>query len=222
MHNPEDLAATGYFDRGHPRVQAFVEETLAGVENGDVPRIRALYLAVRDEIPYNPYVFNTDGGSMRASDVLLHGISYCIPKAVLFGAVARAVGIPSRLALANVKNHLSTPKMIEWLRTDTFAMHGYTELYIEGAWRKATPAFDAGLCERLGVPPLEFDGLEDSMFQQFSADGSQFMEYLAMHGTFSDVPIKLILDGLREHYPHLASDGVTKRFMDWDASYRAT
>ncbi|MFT5355001.1 MAG: transglutaminase-like putative cysteine protease [Polyangiales bacterium] len=221
MPDPTFLRPTPYFDFEHPLVREFVELTLQGVQPGEVQRVRALYLAARDGVSYNPYVFDTDKGSMRASDVLIHRKSYCIPKAVLLGAAARSIGIPARLGLTNVRNHLSTPKMLTWLRTEVFAMHGYIELFVEGMWRKATPAFDRVLCERMGVPPLEFNGLEDSMFQQFSSDGSQFIEYLRDHGRFEDVPIDLILASLTEHYPHIADESVIQRFRMWDREYRA-
>jgi hypothetical protein len=33
--------------------------------------------------------------------------------------------------------------------TDVFVSHGYSELYVHGTWRKATPAINAELCEPL-------------------------------------------------------------------------
>ncbi len=214
------LAPTTYFDFDHERVQAFVAGALSGLDaapgettaaESEVARAQALYLAVRDGVRYNPYVFNTEGGSFQASAVLRHGKSYCIPKAVLLGAAARAAGIPSRLGLANVRNHLSSPQLLEHLRTDVFAMHGYIELFLLGKWVKATPAFDAALCERMGVRPLDFDGRRDSVFHEFTADGAKHMEYLDDHGTHADVPVKLILAELRRVYPHLVDAGMVGR-----------
>ncbi len=73
-------------------------------------------------------------------------------------------------------------------KSDVFAMHGYTELYLNDRWVKATPAFNQQLCELFNVAPLEFDGVNDSVFHPFNRDGEQLMEYLIDHGQFTDVP----------------------------------
>src|SRR5574341_322846 len=65
-------------------------------------------------------------------------------------AVARVVGIPARVGYADVRNHLSTPKLRELVGGDLFVWHGYAELHLEGRWVKATPAFNLTLCERFG------------------------------------------------------------------------
>jgi hypothetical protein len=82
------------------------------------------------------------------------------------------------------------------------AFHGYSEFLLDGKWVKATPAFNKGLCELLGVTALDFDGETDCLFQQYGADGeSQFMEYLADYGQFDDIPIDLFIQTMQEHYP---------------------
>lgn len=202
------LQDTRFFDYRQPAVQAFVARALAnaGQPEGDIDRAVALYHATRDSVRYNPYTFKTDANSFSASGALEAGQSYCIPKAVLLGAAARAVGIPSRLGLADVKNHLSSPQLLEYLRSDVFRMHGFIELYLDGQWVKATPAFDARLCQRMGVAPLDFNGREDSVFQPYTEDGQQHMEYLDDHGHFADVPVNFIIDTIAHHYPHLVDD----------------
>ncbi|PHQ15115.1 transglutaminase-like domain-containing protein [Marinobacter profundi] len=197
------LEATRFFDYDHPQVQHWLERQLEGVGEDPLERIRALYLAVRDQISYNPYVFRTDPATFSASYALESGETYCIPKAVLLGAAARAIGVPSRLGLADVKNHLSSPRLIEWLQSDIFRMHGYIELYLNGRWVKATPAFNAELCAMMNVEPLEFDGVRDSVFQEYTASGDAHMEYINDHGVFDDLPHQFIVDGLRRAYGHL-------------------
>ncbi|MGM0564278.1 MAG: transglutaminase-like domain-containing protein [Pseudomonadota bacterium] len=205
------LQETRYFDYQHPLVREFVERALGeagldGDRGDEVQRAVALYRAARDGIRYNPYTFQTSDESFSASGTLAAGQSYCIPKAVLLGAAARAVGIPSRLGLADVKNHLSSPQLLEYLRSDVFRMHGYIELYLDGQWVKATPAFDTRLCQRMGVEPLAFNGREDSIFQPYTEGGQKHMEYLNDHGYFADVPVDFIIDTIAHHYPHLAAD----------------
>ena len=199
------LKPTVYFDFDHPLVSEFAQERGEGaVDEFDLAQ--RLYLAVRDEIPYNPYVFSFAPETFKASYALEVGKSYCIPKAGLLAAVARYWHIPSRIGLADVKNHIASEKLIAWLRSDVFAWHGYTELYLDNKWVIATPAFDKSLCEKVGVQPLEFDGREDSMFQEYTADGQKHMEYLRYHGDFDDVPVEKIIDGFRQQYPHLAQE----------------
>lgn len=197
------LKPTAFFDYDQPDVRAWTEAQLQGVKADPIEQIKVLYLAVRDGIQYNPYVFRTDPRTFSASYALNSGETYCIPKAVLLGAAARSIGIPSRLGLADVRNHLSSPKMIEWLRSDVFRMHGFIELFINGRWVKATPAFNRQLCELMNVAPLEFDGVNDSMFQEYTESGEAHMEYVSDHGVFDDVPHDFIVSGIRSAYGHL-------------------
>jgi transglutaminase-like putative cysteine protease len=197
------LKPTAFFDYDQPDVRAWIEAQLQGVKADPIEQIKVLYLAVRDGIQYNPYVFRTDPKTFSASYALDSGETYCIPKAVLLGAAARSIGIPSRLGLADVRNHLSSPKMIEWLRSDVFRMHGFIELFINGRWVKATPAFNRQLCELMNVAPLEFDGVNDSMFQEYTESGEAHMEYVSDHGVFDDVPHDFIVSGIRSAYGHL-------------------
>jgi hypothetical protein len=94
--------------------------------------------------------------------------------------------------------------------TDLFVFHGYTEVWIDGAWRKATPVFNRELCERFGVKPLEFDGLEDSVFHEFDLSGRRHMEYIRSHGTFFDLPFDLMARAMREAYPNFGLDNAAR------------
>lgn len=200
------LLPSRFVDSDHPRVVEFAERSRG---SGCDPRAQAvnLYYAVRDQIRYNPYAFSLDPETLKASHALAAGESYCVPKALLLAACARHCGIPARLGLADVRNHLSTPRLLEMLRSEVFAMHGYAELFIEGKWVKATPAFNQELCRVFRVAPLEFDGRSDSVFHPFNADGERYMEYLQDHGRFDDLPLELFFGHLRQCYPHLFEEG---------------
>jgi hypothetical protein len=87
--------------------------------------------------------------------------------------------------------------------TDLFVYHGFTELWLEGKWVKATPAFNLELCRKFRVKPLEFDGRSDSIFHPFDADDRRHMEYLRERGSFADVPVAEIQRVFRESYPAL-------------------
>jgi transglutaminase-like putative cysteine protease len=193
-----------YVDSGHARVAAFARDA-AGQTTDPVARAVRLYYAVRDDIVYTPYCDFTDPDTFRASACLEKRGGFCVGKASLLTAVARAAGIPARIGFADVRNHLCTEKLRALMGTDTFVYHGYTDLYLEGRWVKATPAFDRGLCDKFGVKTLEFDGREDSLFQPFDRAGRRHMEYLRDRGTRADVPVAEIMAAFAEAYPGLTA-----------------
>jgi hypothetical protein len=86
------------------------------------------------------------------------------------------------------------------MRTDIFYWHGYTEMMLAAKWVKATPAFNIELCERFHLLPLEFDGLNDSLYHPFDAEGNRHMEYLNHRGTYSDLPLEEIIQTFRQEY----------------------
>lgn len=199
------LSPSRFIDSDHPAVVEFAVKhrgTSADLSDQAV----SLYYAVREAIRYNPYTFSRDPRTLSASFALASRESYCVPKATLLAACARHCGIPARIGLADVRNHLSTPRLIALLKSDVFAMHGYTELYLRGRWVKATPAFNAQLCELFDVPPLAFDGINDSVFHPFNRQGQRSMEYVVDHGQFTDVPEAFFFAHLQKCYPHLFDD----------------
>ena len=183
-------------------------------EGDDVTRAIRLYYAVRDDLRYDPYDIDYSPAGFSASHTLARGKGFCITKAAVLAAVARAAGIPARLGYADVRNHLATPRLIEQMGTDLFIFHGYTDLWLEGRWVKATPAFNIQLCEKFGVLPLEFDGHTDSIFHPHDAEGRRHMEYVRDRGTYDDVPYEEILATFREIYPRFdyASAGASGDF----------
>lgn len=197
------LCPTAYFDYQHPAVEALFSQLVA-----DNPRDLAveIYYLVRDKYLYNPYRFVEGKVSMTASYCTVHDQGYCISKASLMVALCRRAGIPARIGLADVKNHLSSPKLLALIKTDVFSMHGYVKMYINGHWLKATPAFNRSLCDKMGTEPLEFDGQQDSIFQAFTRDGQQHMEYLVDYGTFDELPYDFIMQNFQKHYPHLLAN----------------
>ena len=194
------LAPGEFIDSGDPGVQEFAGKATAGAGD-DVSRAVKLYYAVRDGILYDPYYGGEARRYFRASDCLRAKRGFCIPKAGLLAAGARCLGIPARVAFADVRNHLSTKKLLELMGGDVFIWHSLTELYVEGRWVKATPAFNLSLCQRFGVHPLEFDGRRDSLFHEYDQAGRKHMEYLRERGHYADVPYESILADLRKAYP---------------------
>ncbi len=199
---PEHLAATKFIDAEHPAVRRFAADAVAGATD-EHDRIRRLFAAVRDEIRYDPYSASAEADDYVASNVIARGSAYCVPKAVVLTATARSLGIPARLGFADVRNHLQSDRLRTLMGTDVFVYHGYSELYLGGAWRKATPAFNATLCARFGVAPLEFDGTGDALLHPFSGDGRRHMEYVRDRGVFADLPLQELLAALSSAYPGL-------------------
>jgi len=209
----EYLEPGRYVDSDHPAVLEFSEKNSSG--NSQRDRAVSLYYAVRDAIRYNPFLDFSRSEAFQASAVLQAGEGFCVGKAALLAACARAAGIAARVGFADVKNHLTTPRLAETMGSDLFVYHGYTELMLEGRWVKATPAFNLALCQRFRVKPLEFDGRADSIFHPFDADNRRHMEYLHDRGTHADVPVEEIQRAFREAYPkfyRLGADAAKESF----------
>jgi len=193
------LAPGRYIDSDHPAVREYAAAHVKG--KSDIERAVSLYYAVRDGIRYNPFLDFSKESAYRASSVLELGEGFCVGKSALLAACARTIGIPARVGFADVKNHLTTPRLRERMGTDLFIYHGYAELFLEGKWVKATAVFNRELCQRFRVKPLEFDGREDSIFHPFDEDDRRHMEYVHDHGSFADVPADRIQREFRAYYP---------------------
>jgi transglutaminase-like putative cysteine protease len=199
------LKPTYFIDSDTPSVVRFAEEH-AGPASGDVEKAVKLYYAVRDRIRYDPYRIDLSRPAMRASAVLEKRRGFCVTKAVLLAASARALGIPGRLGFADVRNHLTTERLQKMMQSDIFVFHGYIELFLEDKWVKCTPAFNLLICSRFGVGCMEFDGRRDSIFQPFDRAGNKHMEYLKDHGHFDDLPHGQLVAAFTKEYPLLYSD----------------
>ena len=193
------LAPGWFVDSDHAAIAEYAFWA-AGGATGEVELACRLYYAVRDDILYDPYGIPMARKDFRASACLARGRGFCITKAALLAACARAVGMPARVGYGDVRNHLTTRKLMEVMGTDLFVFHGYAQLWIDGRWVKATPAFNKTLCDRFGVKSLEFDGREDSLFHPFDVEGRKHMEYVAERGQYADIPYDEITAVWRDTY----------------------
>ncbi len=207
----EDLDAcrrpSEFIDSDSPRIRDYAHEA-AGDAKDDIEKAVRIFYKVRDGIRYNPYAFEPEPASFRASAVADAPEGFCIPKAILLAATGRALGIPSRLGFGDVRNHLNTEQLRKRMGTDLFVFHGWTEFHLDGKWMKATPAFNLSLCERFGVKPLEFDGRSDCLYQPFDVEGRRHMEYVRVRGAYVDLPYDEMVTAFKETYGHVrpASD----------------
>jgi transglutaminase-like putative cysteine protease len=176
-----------------------------------------LFYAVRDGWRYDPFKLRLDREAYVASSVHAAGHGYCITKAILLVAAARAAGVPAGIGLADVVNHLTTEKLKARMGGKTYFIdHAYAALHLDGRWVKAVPAFNIELCRRFGVRPTEFDGRSDALYQEFDAHDRRHMEYVKDHGVWSNFPYEKVAADFRAFYPPstYGEDDPGERFED--------
>jgi|AP95_1055475.scaffolds.fasta_scaffold40180_1 transglutaminase-like putative cysteine protease len=216
---PVYLEPTEFFDFDVEAVRDFAYESIGDEDDATAKAIK-LYYAVRDSIRYDPYRIELSRDLFKASNLLAIGSGFCLPKANLLIAAARAVGIPAAIGLSDVRNHLCTERLRRIMGgKELFLHHGYAVLYLDGTWVKAAPAFNIELCNRFDVLPTEFDGTENALFQQFDAKGRRHMEYVTDHGIWSDFPFDRIARDFSDYYPksffeNAARDDVNRKFEE--------
>jgi transglutaminase-like putative cysteine protease len=199
MSQDELCSPTTTIESDNKAVADFAALHTAGASS-EIKRATNLFYAVRDCIRYDPYHIDLTVNGMKASTTLSTGRGWCVSKAILLAACCRSIGIAARLGFADVRNHLSTDRMRRTMQTDIFYWHGYTEILLEDKWVKATPAFNIELCEKFRLLPLEFDGINDSLYHPFDADGNQHMEYVNYRGAYTDAPLDEIARTFQEKY----------------------
>ncbi len=183
------LRATSTIDADHEAIREKASELCAPCP-ADPERARALFLFVRDQIHYNVYMISTFLEDFRASTILERGVGYCVQKAVLLAALGRAVGIPSRLVFAKIRNHRAPAELRSQTGIDVLPSHGYMQFFIKDRWVNATPAFDRSLCERIGVPVCDFDGYHDAILADRDLTGKPYIEYVEKYEPQADLPFE--------------------------------
>jgi len=189
----EYLQATPAIEAEHPLIKAKAGELVEGAASPREKVLR-LFAFVRDQIPYNLFMISMHPDDFRASFVLESQKGYCVQKAVLLCALARAAGIPSRLVLARIRNHRVPHALRARLGRNEFPGHGYNQFLIDDRWVTVAATFDAALCARIGVPVVEFDGYNDAILPDKALDGGPYIEYLEQYGYFADLPLDFITE----------------------------
>jgi len=198
--------STYYFDYETDEIQELIKEyKTKGITKKEIAQ--QLYLKIRDGWTYYPYYFSFSKENFKSSYLAKKTQGQCVEKSILLISCLRALGIPARIHLAKVKNHIAVERLIEMFGTNELTPHAMVNIYLNGKWLKASPAFNKKLCEKSNVPVLDFDGENDSVFQKYDALGNVFMEYIEDYGHFEDVPTDFIFNNIKQHYPML-----TERF----------
>ena len=205
--SPEDRALytqeTHFFNFSHPDLAAFVKEHMPKEGASEQEIVEALYTAVRDHWRYNAYLIHLSEEEWRAGSMMQKKDAHCLDKAAILISCLRAAGIPARLRLAKVKNHIAVERLVEFLGNDVLVPHGYVEAWLDGKWLELTPAFNKELCQVLKVPVMEFDPVNGTKFQAYNLENDQFMEYLEEYGHYDELPIDFILKVFYETYPNV-------------------
>lgn len=196
------LASSYYFDFHEDILQELISDSTSK-SLSDKEKAIIMYRKVRDHWKYDPYRISLAKESYRASKIAEKSSGNCVEKSILLIACLRALGIPARLHLGKVKNHIAVERLIEKFGSNELTPHGMVNVYLNNKWLKMSPAFNTSLCEKFNVEPLEFDGENHSFLQQYNSEGSLFMEYLEDYGHFEDVPLDFMKRNIKEHYPHI-------------------
>jgi Transglutaminase-like superfamily len=194
------LRPTEFLDHESPAVREFTGKVLDGVQDTPAAKAEALYYAVRDGVFYEVYGTDISRRGLRASSVIAAGQGFCLQKSVLYAAAVRAAGIPSRIVVTEVRNHLASDRMRRMVGGEVF-VHLLNSVHLDGRWVRTTPVFNKMLCRLYGMATLEFDPRHDSQHHPFDREGRRTMEFLREHGEFDDLPYEWLLALMREKHP---------------------
>jgi hypothetical protein len=195
------LKPTEFFDFDKPKVRSKAFEITKGLKTQKEQAI-ALFYWVRDEIKYNMKLFIPSiKNNFKASKVLQKRQGFCVSKSILLSSLARVLGIPARIHLVDLINHLISQKIINFMGTNVMYYHGFSEFYLNNKWIKLTPSFDKETAIKGGfLPMVEFDGDHDAVFPPYDINGKKFGEYVGDRGIHADLPLNKIDEVFREKY----------------------
>ncbi len=181
------LRPTAVIESDHPLITALADRLTANASD-PAERARRLFEHTRDSIAYTVRAPFHLLEHYRATGILARGSGYCVQKSIVLVALARAARIPARLVFADIVNQRIPDGLAEAMGSCKFVWHCYTELHLGGRWLQATPSFDRALCERHAFPLVRFDGTRDAILPPVDEQGRPFVEYLAHHGSYPDLP----------------------------------
>lgn len=193
------LTPTEVIDSDHPSIIGYARKKTDNAQD-DISKTCALFVAVRDEIKYDPLTYFYLKSHYQASQVLERKSGYCVSKSCLLCALGRAVNIPSRIGLADIRNYGASQEIVELMGTNIFTYHGFVEFFLNDRWVKATPAFDRSVYPKHNIPLMSFDGNNDAIFPAHDLKGNLYVEYIKYHGTYADLPLDDLVQGFRKIY----------------------
>lgn len=84
------------------------------------------------------------------------------------------------------------PHIYEKLGVNVFPRHGYNQFYIGDRWVSAAATFDKTLCDRNGLPAVQFDGTTDAVLPEQDLQGHPYIEYMERFPPSADLPFDWI------------------------------
>ena len=212
MHDMEKyLKSTTFIDFDDESVR---DRAVALARDLDTDRDKAVafYYFVRDGIRHDPYAPTYEMEAYRASTTLARGTGNCEHKSVLLATLCRVSGIPARLGYVDVRDYRLSEKFRRMLGGNNWLpQHGYVEIYIDGEWFHACPAYDLDTCRKHGFVPVEFDGTCDVKDPPFNVEGNPHIEHVRDHGCFADLPWDWMFEYRRKWVDGMGTDW--KEFM---------
>ena len=194
------LEPTYYIDSNSDSVINLAHKITKNVEDNKKKAIKIFYWT-RDAIYYDPYEsFVSNKSWYKASSTIERRKGWCVQKAVVLAALGRAIGIPTRLHFADIRNYKISEKQLKIMNTDIFIYHGYTDLFINNKWVKATPAFNKELCEKFELPTVEFDGKNDAVLSTHTLKDEKYIEYINDRGAEIDFPFEKMFNIILNFY----------------------
>ena len=196
------LRPTKIIDSNSPLIRRKAEEILSGSYSKKDLAIKIFYF-VRDRIKYYVLAEYFNLKSYKASETLKRGWGYCVQKAILLVALARATDIPARICFADIINHSLPEHIYDLLKTNVFVYHGYAEIFLKNKWIKLTPIFDRETLNKMKIGDMKFNGEDDVMLPSYNEEGERLFEYIGGRGCYSDLPYKDLVDEFRKIYKFL-------------------
>ena len=194
------LAPTHYVDAAHPAVGECVARL--GLRDGaPAARAAALFRFVRDEVRYE-FMAKMTPEEYLASTVLRDGRGFCVQKAVLLCALARAARIPCALVLSDLVDHSLSPRIARALGTNVMFHHGLNALHVEGRWLLVDASLSPDVTARKGYRVVEFDGTADAVLPETTLAGAPHATYARFHGAYAELPFDQMLAAFAAAYQY--------------------
>lgn len=203
------LGPTRFIDSTHPSIVAAVDEL--GIRClPPVERARRVFAFVKDRIRYE-FSAKMSEEEYIASYVLAAGRGFCVQKAVLLAALGRAAGVPTALALSDLRDRSLPAWVTEALTTDVMHHHGLNAFWLDGAWVKVDASLSPDVVERKGYRDVVFAPPEDALLAPTTLAGAPHADYVAFHGLYADLPFEQMIGAFLEAYSR-ADVGKLMRF----------
>jgi len=182
------LEPTDVIDSAHPSIVETAGRLTQGLET-PFERVVAVFNFVRDSVRYNFAPDLLSRGDWRASETLARGDGFCQQKAVLLAALARAAGIPSAIGFQHLRDYkLLDTRYEAAIPEGLIPFHGFTYLWLDGAWRIMDATLDAELCTRRGYRLVEPVPGADARLPATDRAGKPHFDILTEWGPFPNLP----------------------------------